>query len=73
MQCYMMSRGRAQALADALRKMYPKRRKAIDPDVVRMFCVSNAEAESGAVDAEWLERGSLAEVAAWVDIERLLR
>ena len=35
--------------------------------------VSAAEAESGAVDAEWLERGSLAEVAAWVDIERLLR
>jgi hypothetical protein len=73
MQCYMMSRGRAQALADALRKMYPKRRKAIDPDVVRMFCVSNAEAETNPADPEWLERGPLAEVAASIDIERLLR
>jgi hypothetical protein len=44
MECYMMSRGRAQALADTLRKRYPKRRKRIDADVVRIFCVSNAEA-----------------------------
>jgi hypothetical protein len=73
MQCYMMSRARAQALADALRKMYPKRRKRVDADVVRMFCVSSAEAERDATDPEWLERGPLGEVAAWVDIDKLLR
>jgi hypothetical protein len=73
MQCYMMSRARSQALADALRKMYPKRRKRIDADVVRMFCVSAAEAERDAVDCDWLEGGPLGEVAAWVDIERLLK
>jgi hypothetical protein len=73
MQCYMMGRGRAQALADALRKMHPKRRKRIDAEVVRIFCVSAAEAERDAVDAGWLEQGPLAEVASWIDIERLLR
>jgi hypothetical protein len=72
MECYMMSRGRAQALADALRKRYPKRRKRIDADVVRMFCVSNAEAERNPTDSEWLERGPLDEVSAWIDIEQLL-
>lgn len=73
MQCYMMSRGRAQALAGALRKKYPKQRKRIDADAVRMFCVSNAEAESGAADPDWLERGPLDEVVAWVDVAQLVR
>ena len=73
MECYMMSRGRAQALADALRKMYPQHRKRIDADVVRMFCASSAEAESNPIDPEWLERGPLDEVAGWIDIDQLLR
>lgn len=72
MECYMMSRGRAQALADTLRKKYPKRRKRIDADVVRMFCVSSAEAERDPTDSEWLENGPLDEVSAWIDIEQLL-
>ena len=69
----MMSKTRAQALADALRKMYPKRRRRIDADAVRIFCVSAAEAERDAVDAEWLEGGPLGEVAGWIDIERLVK
>ena len=72
MECYMMSRGRAQALAEALRKRYPKLRKRIDADVVRIFCVSSAEAQHNPTDPEWLERGPLAEVSAWIDIEQLL-
>lgn len=73
MECYMMSRGRAQALTDALRKRYPKQRRRIDADLVRMFCVSSAEAERKPTDPEWLEGGPLEEVAAWIDIEKLLR
>ncbi len=73
MQCYMMSRGRAQTLADVLRKKYPKQRKRIDADAVRMFCVSNAEAESGAADPDWLERGPLDDVAAWVNVDQVVR
>ena len=73
MECYMMSRGRAQALAEALRKKYPKLRKRIDADVVRIFCVSSAEAEGNPTDSEWLERGPLDQVSAWINIEKLLR
>ena len=72
MECYMMSRGRAQALAEALRKKYPKLRKRIDADVVRIFCVSAAEAERNPTDPEWLERGPLDQVSAWINIEQLL-
>jgi hypothetical protein len=72
MECYMMSRGRAQALTDALRKMHPKFRKRIDADAVRIFCVSAAEAERNPTDPEWLERGPLNEVSAWINIEQLL-
>jgi hypothetical protein len=73
MQCYMMSPTRAKALAEALRKMYPKRRKKIDADAVRIYCVSNAEADADPTDSEWLDRGPLGEVAAWIDIDKLLR
>jgi hypothetical protein len=71
MQCYVMSRGRAQALAEALREVHPKKRKRIDGDVVRIFCVSSAEAERDSTDSEWLENGPLDEVSAWIDIEQL--
>jgi len=69
----MMSRGGEQTLADALRRMYQKRRRRIDADVVRIFCVSSAEAERDTTDHEWLERGPLDEVTAWIDIEQLMR
>jgi hypothetical protein len=73
MECYLMSRERAQSLAEALRKLHPKHARRIDADVVRMFCVSSAEAEHNPMDPEWLERAPLSEVAAWVDVEQLLR
>jgi len=73
MECYMMSRARAQALAGGLRSKYPKLGKRIDADVVRMFCQSSTEAERDPTDAEWLERGPLDQVVAWVDVQRLLR
>jgi hypothetical protein len=69
----MMSRGGEQTLADALRRMHRKRRRRIDADVVRIFCVSSAEAERDPTDAAWLERGPLDEVTAWIDIEQLMR
>ncbi len=72
MECYMMSRERAQALAKALRDMHPRHRKRIDADVVCMFCMSSVEAEKIPTDPEWLEHGPLVEVAAWIDIEKLL-
>lgn len=51
MQCYMMSRLRAQALAEALRRKYRHRRKAIDVESVRMYCITNAEQEREPLDA----------------------
>jgi hypothetical protein len=73
MECYMMSRGRAQALAETLRRMHPKLGKRIDADTVRIFCVSAVEAERNPTDPDWLERGPLNEVGAWIDVEQLLR
>lgn len=73
MECYMMSRGRAQALAEALRELHPKLRKRIDADAVRIYCVSAAEAEHNAIDPDWLERGALDEVSAWINIEQVVR
>ena len=72
MECYMMSRGRAQALAKALRKKHPRRAKAIDAGSVRMFCITNAEQEREPLDYDWLETGPISELAAWIDIEKLL-
>lgn len=73
MECYMMRRGGAQTLADALRRMYQKHRRRIDADVVRIFCVSSAEAERDPTNPDWLERGPLDQVTAWIDIEQLMR
>ena len=53
--------------------MYPKHRKRIDADVMHIFCVSSPEAERNQTDPEWLKRGPLDEVSAWIDIEQLLR
>jgi hypothetical protein len=61
MECCMMSRTRAQALAEALRKKHRRRAKAID-----------AEQEREPLDHDWLETGPIAELVAWIDIEKLL-
>ena len=53
--------------------MHPKLRKRIDADTVRIFCVSAVEAERNPTDPDWLERGPLDEVGAWIDVEQLLR
>ena len=50
MECYMMSRSRAQALAEALRKKHRRRAKAIDAESVRMYCITNAEQEREPLD-----------------------
>jgi hypothetical protein len=72
MECYMMSRARAQVLAEALRKKYHRHAKAIDADSVRMYCIANAEQEREPIDYDWLETGPIAELVAWIDIEKLL-
>jgi len=56
MECYMMSRTRAQVLAEAL----------------RMYCITNAEQEREPLDDDWLETGPIAELVVWIDIEKLL-
>jgi len=72
MECYMMSRSRAQALAEALRKKHRRRAKAIDAGSVRMYCITNAEQEREPLDHDWLETGPISELVAWIDIEKLL-
>ncbi len=72
MECYVMSRGRSQTLADALRKKHKHRGAAITPESVRMYCVSSAENERDPLDWDWLESGPIADVVAWIDIEKLL-
>ena len=72
MECCMMSRTRAQALAEALRKKHRRRAKAIDAESVRMYCITNAEQVREPLDRDWLETGPIAELMAWIDIEKLL-
>jgi hypothetical protein len=72
MECYMMSRPRAEALAAALHKKYGRRAKNVDPGSVRMYCVTTAEHDREPLDCDWLESGPLDEVVAWIDLEKLL-
>lgn len=71
-ECYMMSRRRAEALATALRKKYGRRAKKVDPGSVRMYCITTAENERDPLDCDWLESGQIDEVVAWIDLEKLL-
>jgi hypothetical protein len=68
----MMSRPRAEALAAALRKKYGRRAKKVDAGSVRMYCITTAENDRDPLDGDWLESGSLDEVVAWIDLEKLL-
>ena len=72
MECYMMSRSRAQAFAEALRKKHRRRAKAIDAESVRRYCITNAEQEREPLDYAWLETAPIAELVAWIDSEKLL-
>ncbi len=72
MECYMMSRRRAEVLAEALRKKHKRHARAIDAESARMYCITNAESEREPLDPVWLETGPIAEVVAWIDIEKLL-
>lgn len=72
MECYMMSRARATDLAAALRKKCGRRAKKVDTGSVRMDCITTAENERDPLDCDWLERGPLSEVVAWIDLEKLL-
>ena len=72
MECYMMSRPRAEAFAVALRKKYGRKAKKVDAGAVRMYCISTAENERDPLDCDWLESGPLDEVVAWIDLEKLL-
>ena len=72
MECYMMSRPRAEALAAALRKKHKRRAKKVDAGSVRMYCITTAEQERDPLDCDWLESGPIDEVVAWIDLEKLL-
>jgi hypothetical protein len=74
--CYLMSRERAERVAAAMQYKYPKLAASIDADLVRMYCVTDAE-ESEAIDGEpgtpnWFETMPPTVVAARIDLKKLL-
>jgi hypothetical protein len=74
--CYLMSRERAEQVAAAMQRKYPKLAASIDADLMRMYCVSDAEA-SEAIDGEpgtpsWFESMPPTVIAARIDLKKLL-
>jgi hypothetical protein len=73
--CYLMSKERAERVAAALSCRYPKLASTIDADLVRMYCVSAAEA-SEAIDGRpgtpiWFESMPPTVIAGRIDIKKL--
>jgi hypothetical protein len=74
--CYLMSKERAEQVAVAMRREHPKMAAVIDADLVRMYCVSDAEANE-AIDGEpgtpsWFETMPPTVIAAHIDLKKLL-
>ena len=74
--CYLMSRERAEQVAAAMQRKYPEMATSIDADLVRMYCVSDAEANE-AIDGEpgtpsWFEIMPPTVIAAHIDLKKLL-
>jgi hypothetical protein len=72
---YLMSRERADEIAVEVRREHPEIAVAIDANLVRRYCVSEAQA-SEALNGEpgtpsWFESASLTEVAVRIDVEKL--
>jgi hypothetical protein len=74
--CYLMSKERAEQVATAMQLKHPEMAAVIDADLVRVYCTSDTEA-NGANDGEpgtpsWFENAAPAEVAAQIDLKKLL-
>jgi hypothetical protein len=74
--CYMMSKERAEQVAAAMQLQHPKLAATIDADLVRMYCVSEAE-ESEAIDGDpgtpkWFETMPPTVIAGHIDLKKLL-
>ena len=74
--CYMMSRERAEQVAAAMQYKHPKLAASIDADLVRIYCVSDAEANE-AIDGEpgtpsWFEIMPPTVIAGRIDLKKLL-
>ena len=50
----------------------PAPRARVDAESVRRYCITNAEQEREPLDYAWLETAPIAELVAWIDIEKLL-
>ena len=70
MECYLMTKARAQELAVALGSLHPPLAGTIDAELLRMFCSSRAE-EDPSVRSEWLDSAPAAEIAAWIPVKDL--
>jgi hypothetical protein len=74
--CYLMSSARAEQVAAAMKQRYPKLAPSIDADLVRMYCISDAEA-SALEDGQpgtprWFETMPPTVVAGHIDLKKLL-
>jgi len=71
-ECYMMSLERAKAVAAALRQLHPHQAPVIDERLVRIYCTTEGEPDAEAASPEWFESAPANEIAAWIDLDKLL-
>jgi hypothetical protein len=71
-ECYMMSLERAKAVAVALKRLHPRQAPVIDEGLVRIYCVTEGESDAEAASPEWFESAPVDEIAAWIDVDKLL-
>ncbi len=72
MECYMMSRERAAAVAGALSVRYPKLAHAIDAEAVRIYCQGDLRQSGAPLSPVQLDEAPPATLAALIDVEQLL-
>jgi hypothetical protein len=74
--CYMMSKERAEQVAKAMKLKHPKMAAVIDADLVRMYCISDAEANEAQDGApgtpSWFDTMPPTVIAGHIDLKRLL-
>jgi hypothetical protein len=72
MECYMMSRERAAAVAQALSARHPNLTQVIDAEAVRIYCEIDLTQNGKPLSAAQLDLAPPAALAALIDVERLL-
>jgi hypothetical protein len=71
MECYMMSRERAAAVARALAAQHPKLAHVIDAQAVRIYCETDLRQNGKSLSAAQLDAAPPATLAALIDVEQL--